>query len=451
VSAIDGLISGMDTSGVINQLLAAERAPADRMATRQTKMNTEASAIATIRNLVDNVKAAAQAIDTPTDWQTVKATSSETTIATVDTRNTTATGNLSFTVDRLAAAHQLVSSGSPKSGAVEWANASIVLHVGGVDKTITATANQTTGVRDLNSVVKAINDAKVGVQAQAVQVAPDQFRLQLTAANPGAASSFTVVSGFSESFDIAQEAKDARIVLANGLYDATSPSNTFKDLLPGVDVTVKKTSTDPITVSVTKDVDAIANKVQALVTAVNNALTNVRNVTKYDPATKTASTLTGDPTARRVATELSRALVGEITGSTLGAASLAGVTTAKDGSVSFDRTKFLAAYAKDPDAVQELFVSSSPGQPSVTQRLVDAANRATASDTGYLRTAEQSRKDRATELGKQITAIEDKLDRDAQALRKRFADMEAALGTLKQQGNWLAGQVGSLPSANAEK
>jgi flagellar hook-associated protein 2 len=451
VSAIDGLISGLDTTGVINQLLAAQRAPADRMASRRQDLQSEASAIATIRSLVDNVKVSAQALDSATKWQTVKATTSDTTIATVDVRNTTASGDLSFTVDRLAAAHQLVSAGVAQSDDVEWSNASIVLHVDGEDKTISVAANSATGVRDLNSVVSAINAAKVGVRAQAVQVAPDQFRLQLTAAETGADSEFSVVSGFSGSFDISQQAKDARIVLANGLYDATSPTNTFKDLLPGVDVTVKKTSTDPITVSVTKDVDALANKVQALVTAVNNALTNIKNATKYDPATKTASTLTGDPTARRAATELSRALIGEVTGSTLGAPSLAGISLAKDGTVSFDRAKFLAAYDKDPDAVQELFVSPADGQTSVTQRLVDTANRATATDIGYLRTAEQARKDRATALGKQITAIEDKLDRDALNLRKRFADMEAALGTLKQQGNWLAGQVGSLPTASAGK
>jgi flagellar hook-associated protein 2 len=444
VSAIDGLVSGLDTSGVINELLAAERAPADRLATRQRAMNAEAGAITTIRSLVDNVKTAAQALDTAAEWRTVKATSSDNTIATVAAGATSTTGDLSFVVDRLATAHQLVSSGPAPARDVEWSASAIVLHVGGGDQTVHVDANAATGVRDLDSVVSAINAAKLGVQAQAVQVAPDQFRLQLSASDTGTSSEFTVVSGFSASFDVAQQAQDARIVLAGGVYDATSPSNTFDDLLPGVDVTVTKVSSDPVTVSVRKDTDALAAKVQALVTAVNSVLTNVKNVTKYDPATQTASTLTGDPTARRVATELSRALVDQVTGSSLGVPSLAGVTVNKDGSVSFDKTKFLDAYAKDPDAVQAVFVPAADGDRAVTNRLVDAANAATAVDTGYLRTAEQARKDRATEMGKQISAIEDKLQRDAQALRKRFADMEAALNNLKQQGSWLSSQISSL-------
>lgn len=448
MSMIDGLVSGLDTSGVINELLAAQRAPAQRLAARQQTIRAEASTFASIRTLVDQVKSAAQALDGELDWRAVKATSSDEDIATVVARSTAAATSISFTVDRLAQAHQLVSNVSAAAD-IEWADGDIVLEIGGTQHTISVTPNASTGVRDLDSVVAAINGAGLDVRATKVNVGDGESRLQIESQKTGAASEFTVVSGLVVDFDVARQAWDARIVLAGGVYTATSPTNTFKDLVSGIDVTVKKTTDNSLTVSVAQDPDALANKVEALVNAVNSVLSGVRNATRYDPATKTASVLTGDPTARRVASELTKALLDQVGGSTLGAPGLAGITINKDGSVTFDRTKFRAAYDKDPEGVRALFLGSDDS-PGIATRLIRAAEAATASGTGYLRTAEEIRLERVAELSNQITKIEERLERSALTLRKKFADMEAAMGTLRQQGNWLSAQIASL-SAGTEK
>lgn len=449
MSMIDGLISGLDTSGVINELLAAQRAPAQRLAARQQAIRAEATTFAGIRALVDQVKTAAQALDGELDWRAVKATSSDEAVATVVARSTATETSLSFTVDRLAQAHQLV-SGVSAAADIEWADGDIVLEIGGEQHTITVTPNPSSGVRDLDSVVAAINGAGLDVRATKVNVGDGEHRLQLESVSTGAASEFTVVSGLVVDFDVARQAWDARIVLAGGVYTATSPTNTFKDLVSGIDVTVKKTTNDTLTISVAPDPDAFVNKVEALVNAVNAALKGVRDATRYDPATRTASVLTGDPTARRLASELTKALLDEVGASDLKAPGLAGISIRKDGTLTFDKAKFRSAYDKDPAAVQALFAGSGDA-PGIATRLIDAANAATASGTGYLRTAEEMRLERANEMGKQITRIEEALERSALTLRRKFADMEAALGTLRQQSNWLAGQIASLSPANQKQ
>ncbi|HEX7095206.1 MAG TPA: flagellar filament capping protein FliD, partial [Acidimicrobiales bacterium] len=215
----------------------------------------------------------------------------------------------------------------------------------------------------------------------------------------------------------------------------------------GVDVTVKKTSADTLTVSVVKDPEAIATKVQALVDAINDALARVRTATRYDAATNTVSVLTGDPTARRVGMALTRALLDEVGTSSLGAPGLAGISIDKHGTVTFDKARFLEAYEDDPDAVRALFVTSSEETPAIADRLIVAVDAATERGTGYLRTAEELRLDRAEQMADRITKLEERLERTALMLRKKFADMEAALGTLRQQGEWLAGQIASLQPA----
>ena len=95
MSMIDGLVSGLDTTSLINQLIAAERAPVDRLTTRQTSAKTAASAFANLRTLVDAVKTAAMGLDSAADWQTVKASSSSPTAATATARAGAAAGTVS--------------------------------------------------------------------------------------------------------------------------------------------------------------------------------------------------------------------------------------------------------------------------------------------------------------------------------------------------------------------
>jgi flagellar hook-associated protein 2 len=444
MSVIDGLVSGMDTTSIINQLIEVGKAPVTRLTTRQTQATSAATALGSLRGLVTSVRTAADALDTPADWLAVTASSSDSGIATATARSGASPGSVAFTVDRLATAHSLLSNGAARTDAEAWATGDLVLNVGGQDHTIAVLPDATSGVRDLDSVVSAVNAAGLGVHAQAVQVAPGQFRLQLESEKTGASSEFSVVSGLDTTFDVARQGQDARIVFDGGSIDAVSPTNTFEDLLGGLDVTVRKASADTVTVKVARDPETLAGRVQTLIAAVNSALANVKAVTAYDPATNKASVLTGDASARRVSQELGRALMDGVDASTLGSPGLAGVSLKKDGTVSFDKAKFLAAYERDPQAVAALFTNDDPTSPGVAQRLLAAADAATQTGTGYLRTAEQGRRDRATDLGKQITVLEDRLDREALALRQRFSGMEAALGNLRSQGTWLAGQISSL-------
>src|SRR5690606_37016978 len=197
MSMIDGMISGLDTSGVINELLAAQRAPAQRLAARQQAIRAEATTFAGIRALVDQVKTAAQALDGELDWRAVKATSSDEAVATVVARSTATETSLSFTVDRLAQAHQLV-SGVSAAADIEWADGDIVLEIGGEQHTITVTPNPSSGVRDLDSVVAAINGAGLDVRATKVNVGDGEHRLQLASVSTGAASEFTWVRGVAD-------------------------------------------------------------------------------------------------------------------------------------------------------------------------------------------------------------------------------------------------------------
>lgn len=222
-------------------------------------------------------------------------------------------------------------------------------------------ANVDVGDGSLATVVANVNAAGAGVTATAVQVAANTYRLQITSNTAGALNGTNLSDNEFDAalggFVTLTDASDTQLTVGEGAgaYTITSETNTVTGLLPGVTVDLKKVSTDPVTVTASRDVDAIANKVQALVDAANALKQAVDTATAYDPETRQASPLTGDSTVRRLIFEVSRALTDAVPTASPGSPGLAGVSVDKTGAFTFDRSKFTTAFNADPTGMERLF------------------------------------------------------------------------------------------------
>jgi flagellar hook-associated protein 2 len=306
------------------------------------------------------------------------------------------------------------------------------------------------GDGSLGSVVAAINGAGSGVSASAVQVSPGNYRLQLTSATTGATggsnldlSLFQGTGGFA----LLTAGADAQITVSGAApYTITSASNTFTGVMPGLSFTLQAGATGSVTVSSTQDTAALANNVSAAVTAVNNALTDIKNKTAYDATSGTSGLLSGDSTVQFLKSSLTDALMNPVAGGTPPIASLAGVTLAKDGTVTFDAAKFTTALQADPAGTQRLFTSmgTDSANPGVLERLNSVIDDATRLSTGSLVTAEQSQRDTSTRFKDQVDAMETAITTYEAGLRARFATMQSSLQTLQSQRSYLSTQIASL-------
>jgi flagellar hook-associated protein 2 len=233
-------------------------------------------------------------------------------------------------------------------------------------------------------------------------------------------------------------------------YTVRSSSDTFTDLLPGVDVTVKGIPADSVTIDVTRNADGLADRVGKLVDAVNNVLKGLAESSAYDSETEKAALLTGDSTIRRARDELTRALISPVAGATLSTLGLAGVKIQNDGSFTFEKTEFLAAYDADPGAVERLFsVEFDSEQESAIGRILDEVDDATGFGTGYLRGAEDAEKARVEDLGTQAAKWDVRLEMRERLLRMTYSRLETALAQLQSQSTWLTGQINSLSTPSA--
>ena len=88
-------------------------------------------------------------------------------------------------------------------------------------------------------------------------------------------------------------------------------------------------------------------------------------------------------------------------------------------------------------------------EPGLAQRLAQAIAQATNSTGGYLSGAEDTQTKSIATLTTAIDAYDLRLTAREAALRKQYSDLEVTLGNLKNQSNYLASQLSSLPSTSS--
>lgn len=447
MSAVDGLVSGLNTADIISQLMRLERQPQLRLQTQANVAQRTIDAYRSVNALFLQLKTAAESLSTGSAWSLTKATSSDPSRVTAATTAGAAAGSLTFTIDQLAVAGVSASSGTVTGTATTVATTGSTLRLTkGTTETLITVADGS-----LAGVVKSINDAKAGVVATAVQVSPGEYKLQLTSTSTGSASTIALDDGLGgDPFALSTlgpvspltTGQDALLQVGGaGGYTVTRTSNTISDLMTGVTLTLAKA--DPatsITVDVTADSAGTADAVQKMVDGANAALADIRKHTAYDTLLKRGALLSGDGLLRG----LQQDLLGDATG-----AGLAGVTVARDGTVAFDRTKFLAQLEKDPAGTQALVggTTAAPGMAERLRSLSDLATRSAvaAAGPGLLTSAMKSHEDQIRGLSSNIESWDARLTLRENKLRRQFAALEVALGKMQQQGQWLAGQIAGLP------
>ena len=96
--SIDGLVTGLDTSNLIRQLIQAERAPQRQLQTRQSQLRDTVKLFTELNAKFKALGDAAAKLDAATDWQKRSATSSNDAVVTTKVTGTPAPGTMAFTV-----------------------------------------------------------------------------------------------------------------------------------------------------------------------------------------------------------------------------------------------------------------------------------------------------------------------------------------------------------------
>ena len=462
---IDGLVSGLDTTALINQLMQVEAAPQTLLKSKQSGAQTLVTALQALNAKVASLAENAATVAKAESWDAYKATSSATS-ATATTTAGAQPGSLTFTVDAVAASQVTLSAVTPDDGTYLPQIPPAVTVAKG-DGTL-VTVYPATG--SLSDVAQALNDAaEAGVKATVVRVSNGEtptYRIQFTGVATGTDGEFAVYAGTSTEVeaaltagtavrldtDVVRTAADAQVTLWKGTAAEqvyTQSSNTFTGLMSGVDITVTKPTAptdDPVTVTVGRDQAAVTALAKGLVGSLGVVLSEISSrsatttSTNSDGTTKvTGGLFTGDSAVRGIQQTLVEAASYGVDGVS---PSTVGIVLGRDGTFTFDEALFTTALAEDPAKVQAVVAG-------LAARVADAASAVSDKYEGSLTLKIQGQEGLVKSYGTQIEDWDRRLAVRRESLQRTYSALEVTLSNLQSQSSWLAGQLASLPTMSS--
>lgn len=431
VTAVDGLVSGLNTTQLINQLMQAEASQQTVLKNRVGAEQARIAALQSVNSKLAAIATAATALTKADTWQAATATSSHASV-TATAAAGASPGTYTFDVTSIARPHTVT---------VNLPGAALAVQGSGFDITIGSDppVHFNPGTDDAEGVVLAVNSANMGVKASLIN--SDQGPVvQFTSDTVGAASAFTV-TGLSATPTVLTQGSDAQITVGDpqaGGYSVSSPTNSFTGLFPGVTLTASAVQSG-VTVTVGTDAAKIADAVSVLITAANGALTEIGKQSAYGSGGARNAPLAGTHLMQRIQQSLLSAVS---SGSAdYGSYATAGIGLDSNGQLTFDREKFLNAHAADPTATQNLV---SGGLAAAVNAV---AKTATDPISGTVTLTIQGANDRVRSLNNNIADWSVRLQMRQTALQRQFSNLEIALGKLRNQSTWLAGQLAGITNA----
>ncbi|MDO9377680.1 MAG: flagellar filament capping protein FliD [Nocardioidaceae bacterium] len=354
-ASISGLVSGLDSATIVSKLIQVESNPQTLLKNRQSSEKLAVSALQTVNAKIASLATKAGALSLAAAWNPLKATSSSSSV-TVTVGTGASPGTTSFTVDQTARAHRVDFGTTAALDARVTGDGTTLVTLDRLDGT---TTQIDTGDGTLSGLVKAINGSSSGLRASTVKLDDGTYRLSVVSTATGEDSDFTLTRADGSALlgtVTATAGRDARITV--GPDQVSSSTNTFAGTLLGLDVTIAAGTAvgTQVDVSVTSDVASMTAQVKAMVDGANSVLADIDSLTSYNATTKASGALAGNATVRALRNELLDTVSRSADGQTL---ATVGVQVDRSGRLSFDEAKFTAAYAADPVAVSDRFVSKA--------------------------------------------------------------------------------------------
>lgn len=445
--------SGVDTASLAQNLVNAERTPQENMINAKISKNeSRISGYSAMSYVVSQLQTSFSALKDQTSFKSLNATSSNNAAFTVTTSAYAAEGVHDVEILRLAKYQRSATDGftGPSVSLNGGAAMSLQLSLGGrASPVINLEAGKDTPL----DVVSAINAAQTGVTAKLVNTGDGSAKpYQIVLSGPtGAAGVFSLSADygtgvgspgltFSANNPNNQNASDAQIKVDGVTY--TRNTNSINDVVAGVTFNLKNTTSTQESVDLSRDTTAIKEKLSALVTSYNDAMTMLGVVSDPKSTVETyGATLVGDSTVRMVKQQLRSLIVNPSStpGTNVGSLWQVGISIDAAGVMTLDETKLDAALSSNFDDVVKTFTGNQNNVSAYTVAPAGIAGDAIKtltkmlSPTGPMLTQSDNANTQNSRYQEDLTKLGVRMDTLLARYEKQFSAMNSMVGSINSQ------------------
>ena len=443
MASVDGIVSGIDTTSLINAMVGVQKAGIDSLKARKRDYERQREAVSGIRSRMESVASAFRAMDTVDEFQAFKVTSSAKSF--VATASSGALeGTYTFNVNKLAQAQRMTTM--PGNPGEDDPNLLGVYGTGTIDiitgmssgSPVMTQISITPANNSLAGLAEAINNVE-GLSAYVLDTGAPSSRYRiLVQGATGAANDFTINPNLGPGpvpmFGPTQTALNAVVDIGGVAIEVSS--NTLNGAIPGISLQLIQEGLGTESATVEKDGAAMRAKLEKVVTAYNDMLSYYNTSRTFNAETGVSGPLVGESTTRRAVEDLSGLISSAYTvpGSNLRSLAELGISTGRDGKLSLNATTFDTAYAADSASVEAFLTDKASALEAVAVRIEDTYVDA---DAGILVNRTEGLDSTIEDLDEQIAKAEERLATQAKMLRAQFTAMETTLGRIQSTQNFL--------------
>lgn len=438
-----GVGSGLDIASLVNQLVAAERAPtAQRLARQESTARVEISAYGLLRSALADLQSSLTGAtgDAQTEGRTASASRED--LLEVSAASGAALGRFDIVVERLASSGRAATL-TPRDPAADVGAGTLSLTLGSDSFDVATTAGM-----DLAALRDAINDAadNPGINATIINVdggsvlslGSDISGLNSAISASGSGDIATLAADIGET----RPAQDALLQI-DGL-PRSSAENSISDAIDGVTLNLLAADVGATTtITIGRDDGALQQGLEDFVEAWNSFASNADTLGAYNASTGDAGALNGDALLRGIENQLRQIVsAGQGTDDLLRGAEF-GLRFDTQGKLELDS----AALAESLSTRRDDVAAWWNGPDGLASALDGVLSQQLGDDASL-----KSREDALSARLERIDQREERLDLRMESVRARylaqFTALDVALAQLQTTSSFLSQQLAGLNSGS---
>jgi flagellar hook-associated protein 2 len=468
--SVGGLMSGLDTNGIISQMLEIQQRPILALQEKEAEYQVQLSTYGNFKSSLDGLKTALNKLDSPEDLTRFAASSGDDDLFTASADGTAATGNYNITVSQMAEIHKLTSTGFSKGEAVGEGTLHLSLGTGAaMDIDISATDT-------IQDVAKSVNNARAGINAAVLFDGTNYFltmageetgqgnEIQVAVTEAGTDpqdSKNTDTTGLSrlvfdasgtQNMDETQSAADA-IITVDGVADIRRSTNVIDDVIEGVTLTLESAPDaldNTTSLSITRNTITAARAIEDFVAKFNSVLEFIDTQQKFNAATGEAGQLLGDATTNTIRNNLKSLISGSISGEgAVDTLADLGIALNKDGRLEVDSSQLGTVLENNFDDMIQFFSGSTGDNDGFAVKSMNYLETVLKDDTGTLAARTEGILKSIDNLQDQVETMEMRNATWEERTRAQFNSLELLMSQYQTTGDYLTQQIVGLQNFNS--
>lgn len=448
-----GIGSGLDVSGIVQQLVAAEAAPVEtRIAQQEARTQSKLSAYGSLNAALADFRDKLEVAKSTTSFLARKATSGDSSLFSVSATESALPATYSVEIERLAQAQKLTSGAFVDADSVVGTGTlTVAVDILSFEVEIDSESNTLAGIRD------AINNApdNVGVAATIVNADAGSY-LILTGEKTGAANAITVTQAGGDgglsalvydpgnglaALTESVAAQDA-LVRVDG-FDILSATNSVSGAIDGVSIDL--IAADPgnsTNLAIQNDEDAVRATIEEFVESYNQLITTFDQLTAYDAENEVGAPLLGDATIRNIREQIRREFSTAVSNPQMPFTTLTeiGIENQLDGQLSLVESDLSDVLGSEFNQIGQLFAAED----GFAVRLFDLVDGFLATD-GIVDVKTQGFASRIDDIADERDALGERLASLETRLLRQFNALDSLIAQLTSTSSFLTQQLDNLP------